>query len=277
MRSVSSDSLTGKILRSLTPERALHAFIASNLAFLAVDIALAHAANRFARREEWWPIAFSVGAALLLVPSVLRLERHPLLRRVELVVGAISVAVGVLGMILHLQSAFFETQTLATLVYSAPFAAPLAYVGLGLLLILARMERSETEIWEAWVLFFTLGGFVGNLALTLTDHAQNGFFSASEWLAVVGAAFGCSFLAVFLVRPASAPLERALRYVLAFEAALGALGFALHLWSDVGRPGSWFDRALYGAPLFAPLLFADLAALGAIALWSRARRVGARV
>jgi len=275
MRAGFSESLAGRVVRRLSPERVLHAFIASNLGFLAADIALAHAANRFARREEWWPIAFSVCAALLLVPSLLRPARHAILRRVELLVGAFSVAVGVLGMILHLQSAFFETQTLETLVYSAPFAAPLAYVGLGLLLIMARMERPETEIWEAWVLFFTLGGFIGNLALTLTDHAQNGFFSVSEWAAVVGAAFGCSFLVVFLLRPESRPLERALRYVLAFEATLGVLGFALHVRSNLGRPGSWFDRALYGAPLFAPLLFADLAALGAIALWSRARRAKA--
>jgi len=264
--------MAGRLLR-LSPERVLDAFIASNLAFLALDIALAHAANHFARREEWWPIVFSGCAALLLLPSLFRPE--PRWRRVELVVGALSVAVGVLGMILHLQSAFFETQTLATLVYSAPFAAPLAYVGLGLLLIMARMELPESEVWEAWVLLFTLGGFVGNLALTLTDHAQNGFFSVSEWAAVVGAAFGCSFLAVFLVRPESAVLERAVRYVLVLEATLGVLGFALHVRANLGRPGSWFDRALYGAPLFAPLLFADLAALGAIALWSKARRASA--
>jgi hypothetical protein len=275
MRAGFSDLLGGKRARWLSPERVLHGFIASNLAFLALDIALAHAANRFARREEWWPIAFSGCAAVLLVPSVLRPERPAVLRRIELLVGAVSVAVGVLGMILHLQSAFFETQTLATLVYSAPFAAPLAYVGLGLLVIMTRLELSETEIWEAWVLLFTLGGFVGNLALTLTDHAQNGFFSVSEWAAVVGAAFGCSFLAVLLMRPESRALERAVRYVLALEATLGVLGFALHVRSNLGRPGSWFDRALYGAPLFAPLLFTDLAVLGAIALWSRARRAGA--
>jgi len=106
----------------------------------------------------------------------------------------------------------------------------------------------------------------------LTDHAQNGFFSRSEWAGVVGAAFACSFLLLLLLRPDDAPLARAVRYVLALQALLGLLGFGLHLYANVARPGSWSDRALYGAPLFAPLLFVDLALLGAIALWARAQR-----
>lgn len=258
--------------RAVSPARALDAFIASNLAFLGLDIALAHAANGFARRAEWWPVAFSGCAALLLVPSVLAPHRAAVWHRIELFVGAVSIAIGVLGMILHLQSAFFEQQTLAALVYSAPFAAPLAYVGLGLLLILVRLEPAESDAWQAWVLLFTLGGCAGNFALTLADHAQNGFFSSSEWAGVAGAAFACSFLTLLLLRPDNAPLARATRYVLGFQALLGLLGFVLHLRSNLHRPGSWLDRGLYGAPLFAPLLFVDLAVLGGIALWSRARR-----
>ncbi len=42
-------------------------------------------------------------------------------------------------MIWHLRGDFFQEQTLKNLVYTAPFAAPLAYTGLGLLLILDRM------------------------------------------------------------------------------------------------------------------------------------------
>jgi len=63
---------------------------------------------------------------------------------------------------------------------SAPFAAPLAYAGLGLLVLLNRMVPAESPEWGWWIVFLALGGFAGNLALSLTDHAQNGFFNALE-------------------------------------------------------------------------------------------------
>ena len=276
MHEASKPGLIARSLRALTPERALDAFIASNLAFLGLDIALAHAANDFARREEWWPLVFSLCAALLLLPRVFWPARHVGWRGVELAVGAVSVAIGVLGMMLHLKSAFFEQQTLATLVYSAPFAAPLAYVGLGLLLIMTCMQAPGSDAWASWVLLFTLGGFVGNFALTLADHAQNGFFARSEWLGVGGSAYASSFLLLLLFTQANSALDRATHYVLWLQAALGAAGFVLHVMANLARPGSWLDRALYGAPLFAPLLFVDLALLGAIALWARALRTAER-
>lgn len=277
MRNPPADSRAKLDWRALSPERALDAFIAANLAFLGLDIALAHAANGFARGEEWWPLGVSISAALLLAPSVFKPERRAVWRGVELIVGAVSIATGVLGMILHLQSAFFEQQTLAMLVYSAPFAAPLAYVGLGLLLIMVRLEPARNEAVWGWVLLFSLGGFAGNFALTLADHAQNGFSSGSEWAGVIGAAFACSFLTVLLFRPDDALLARATAYILGLQALLGVIGFVLHVRSNLHRPGSWLDRALYGAPLFAPLLFVDLALLGGIALWCRARRASAIV
>jgi len=39
--------------------------LVANIAFLAVDISLAHAVNAFEHRAEWIPIFFSVAAAFL--------------------------------------------------------------------------------------------------------------------------------------------------------------------------------------------------------------------
>ena len=64
-------------------------------------------------------------------------------------VGWGSIVVGIAGALLHLDSAFFEEQTLKNLVYTAPFAAPLAYTGLGFLLLLDRMVDSRTPDWGA--------------------------------------------------------------------------------------------------------------------------------
>ena len=103
------------------------------------------------------------------------------------------------------------------------------------------------------------------------DHAQNGFFRGSGWIPVVAAAYGASFLALAIVRVDVRPFLRACLLVTAIEAAVGLLGFVLHLRAGVHGPGSALDRMLYGAPPFSPLLFTDLAALGAIGLWGRLR------
>src|SRR5208283_807538 len=104
-------------------------------------------------------------------------------------VGWSAVGIGLVGVILHLDSRFFEERTIQSLVYAAPFAAPLAYTGLGLLLILNRMVPADSAEWAYWVLLLALGGFAGNFVFSLTDHAQNGFFHATEWIPVISSAF----------------------------------------------------------------------------------------
>ena len=85
--------------------------------------------------------------------------------------------IGLTGVILHLDSQFFHARTLRSLTYAAPFAAPLAYTGLGLLLIVNRMVEPDDIEWAQWVLLLALGGFAGNFVFSLTDHAMNGFFN----------------------------------------------------------------------------------------------------
>jgi hypothetical protein len=60
--------------------------------------------------------------------------------------------------------------------------------------------------------------------------------------------------------------------VLALQVAVGILGFGLHVSADVGRRTLPFgERFVFGAPAFAPLLFADLALLAALGLWAMSR------
>ncbi len=245
-------------------------FAAANLGFLAVDVAIAHSANSFASRAEWVPVAFSVAAPLLLAAAFLRggLDpAAPMSRAAGFAVGGASVVVGVAGMLLHLKSQFFEDQSLRKLVYTAPFVAPLAYAGLGLLLVLDRMEAPDGKAWSRWVVLLALGGFVGNFGLSLADHAQDGFFDRREWIPVVAAALAVGFLLVAVARHEDRAFAKICLGVAGVEAAVGVLGSVFHLTADVSsRGGTLWTSLVYGAPPFAPMLFADLALLAAIGL-----------
>ncbi len=263
-------------------------FALSNIAFLAVDIAIAHAINAFAHPGEWVPIAVSPLASLLLVAGMLLGRRiRPVVREpggprpagrdraataLGLLAGWLCVITGVAGLVLHLESQFFERRTLASLVYTAPFIAPLAYTGLGLLVILNRSVPARRLAWAQWVTLLAMGGFAGNFVLSLADHAQNGFFQRTEWIGVFAAAFATSALLLAALRPGDRALARATAAILVAQLAVGTLGAGLHAVANLSRPGGTLaERFLFGAPALAPLLFCDLAVLGLLGLWAQSR------
>ena len=244
-------------------------FAFGNLTFLALDIYLAHSINQFAHPAEWIPIVFSATIPFLLIPGILqRRHRTGFNLRAGNVVGGLSVLVGVVGMALHLDSGFFQAQTLKALVYAAPFAGPLSYTGVGLLLILNRLESARSPAWSVWVVFLAMCGFLGNLALSLGDHAQNGFFEATEWIPVFASAYGFSFLFIAIWYQRDTAFLKACVGVMGVQILVGILGFGLHLMADVHGPAQKLtENVIHGAPIFAPLLFANLAILAMIGLW----------
>ena len=115
-------------------------------------------------------------------------------------------------------------------------------------------------------MFFALGGFLGVFVLALCDHAQNGFFHASEWWPVVVSALAAGFLATALTDRSGA-FARICLGMLGVQALVGLAGFYLHVAADVnGLSASLYENFVHGAPVFAPLLFVDLAVLAAIGL-----------
>ena len=251
---------------------AVEVFCLFNLGFLTLDVWLAHAANDFAVPAEWLPV-YASGAGTLALAIAKLTRRAAVDRVVGTVVGGGAVAVGIAGMLFHLDSGFFERVTLRDLTYTAPFAAPLAFGGVGLLLLLNRMVPARYEAWAWWLWLLALGGWLGTFALSLGDHAQNGFFEPLEWIPVVTAALAVGFLAAPLLAPARRGYLLVCAGLMVLQALVGALGFVLHLVADLERPGeALMNRIIHGAPVFAPLLFADLALLTGIAIWALATR-----
>ncbi len=243
-------------------------FVLLNFAGLIGDIALAHSTNHFRRTSEYVPLYFSIGATLTLVAIVpLRRRYAAVWRDVGYLLGWAGIGVGLVGVMLHLDSRFFFERTIESLTYAAPFAAPLAYTGLGLLLIANRMVDSQSPEWAYWILLLALGGFVGNFVFSLTDHAQNGFFHPIEWVPVVSSGLAIGFLLVpFVVRVGSG-YWRVVAIVLGLQAVVGLIGFGVHAAAILRQPGATLlERVLSGAPPMAPLLFPNLAVLALIAL-----------
>jgi hypothetical protein len=249
-------------------------FVLLNFAGLVLDIFLAHSENQFRRESEYVPLWFSAVAAITLAAVVpLRRKRPAVWRDVGHLVGWLSIAVGLAGVLLHLDSRFFEERTIRSLTYAAPFAAPLAYAGLGLLLLANRLVDPDAPEWPQWILLLALGGFVGNFVFSLTDHAQNAFFNRLEWVPVVSSAFAIGVLLVPLMTTVTAPYVRFCVLVLGVQALVGVLGFALHVRSDIRQPdATLFERILNGAPPMAPLLFPNLVVLALIALLAHRRK-----
>jgi hypothetical protein len=253
----------------MRPQIWVEAFATLNVGFLTFDIYLAHSVNQFRNQAEYIPLIFSATAPIfLIVALVARFRWLAVWKDLGYLVGWLSVLVGLTGVILHLQSHFFYEHTLRSLTYSAPFAAPLAYTGLGFLLIMNRMVDSETIEWAQWVLLLTLGGFIGNFIFSLADHAGNGFFNPLEWVPVVASAIAVGFLAVPLIMRVSRQYIDLCAALLLLEAGVGLWGFILHALGNLRGPSVHaFDNFIYGAPPMAPLLFPNLMVLGIIALW----------
>jgi hypothetical protein len=254
------------------PQLWIEMFVTVNLAILAADIYIAHSVNHFQKAAEYIPLYFSIGAPLVLgILIVLRWawHLHAPWRDVGYLVGWLSVVVGLAGVLYHLESRFFLDRTLKSLTYAAPFAAPLAYTGLGFLLLMNRMVAARSAEWSRWVIFLALGGFFGNFVLSLTDHASNGFFLRTEWIPVISSAFATGFLLIPLVLTVTRRFLDACSLVMLVQAFVGVLGFWFHLRANLIQPGySIFDKLVNGAPPMAPLLFPNLVGLALIGLWA---------
>ena len=258
------------ILRQIPLPLVIEIFVIVNIGFLAIDIFIAHSMNAFYYPTEWIPFYFSIVAPIFLIVEFIHNRRRgeQRMQQIGKVVGYCSIAVGILGALFHLNSSFFETQTIHSLVYAAPFAAPLAYTGLGFLLLLNRSVPVEKLEWGKWLIFLGLGGFAGNFILSLLDHAQNGFFFWTEWIPVISSAVAIGFLLVIFLGKVSQRFLDLTLGVMFVQVIVGSVGFYFHgMALTSGVDTSFFKNLVSTAPIFAPLLFANLAFLSAVGIW----------
>jgi hypothetical protein len=264
---------------------------AVNEVFLGVDIYLAHSISGTITAREWIPIIFGPSAGvLLLLAGVISLRRRTAASILATVVLLSSMGVGFLGAYFHLVRAILPTAPLgervsvALLVWAPPILGPLTFTLVGLLGISAawiedpldsgvlRLPgnlRLDLPYSKTRAFLFMVGlGTMATLVSSVLDHARTGFENPWLWVPTAAGTFG-SIVAVGL-----GAIERPRRAdILVFVGTMvllmlvGVTGAVLHILRNLTAEGGIVgERFLRGAPFLAPLLFANMGALGLIAL-----------
>jgi glucan phosphoethanolaminetransferase (alkaline phosphatase superfamily) len=276
----------------LTRDQLMLLMAAINTLFLAFDHYLAHSISGTIVPKEWIPIIFEpIAGLLLLLGGLIALRNRP----VATVIGSIallsSIGVGFLGAYYHFLRAVLlsapagEQVRLSFLIWAPPILGPifLAFVGMvgisavwieepsdsGMLLLLAgrriQMPYSKTRAY-----FFLIG--MGVLAATLSsvmDHARTHFQNPWLWLPTAAGVLG-TVVAVTMGAIEKRRRSDLFTYagVMLLLMLVGIIGAVLHVETNLSVGGSIVvERFIRGAPLMAPLLFANMGLLGLLVLF----------
>lgn len=265
--------------------------VAVNEIFLGIDIFLAHSISGTIVPNEWIPIIFGPTAGvLLLLIGLLAQRNRGIASRLASVLFMASIAVGLLGAYFHVRRGILPTGpagewvSVDLLVWAPPVLGPLTFALVGLLGLSAAWREQPPESGmlsiggrfrlalpyaKTRAYFFLVGlGALASLISMVFDHARTGFENPWLWVSAAVGIFGTA------VPAGLAALEnpRRVDYAIYLAALLGLIllgmtGLALHVRHDLIAEGKIvIERFIRGAPFLAPMLFADMGALGIIAL-----------
>ena len=260
---------------------------AFNEIILGLDTYLAHSITGQLKIGEWIPVIFGpVSGALLILAGLIALHRRTQANLIASGVFVASMVVGILGSYFHLHRALLpeapagQQITSALLVYGPPLLGPLTFVLIGILGISAawaevggdtgvvrlvggmmvRMPMSKTRAYFLMTALFILVTLISSVL----DHAQTAFKNPWLWLPTFTGIF-----AVFVTTAMGAYAKLNKNDLITYLAAMGLMGLVgmtgaiLHVVHNITGQGNLIgERFIHGAPLLAPLLFANMALLG---------------
>ena len=265
--------------------------MALNELLLGAETYSAHIISGTIRGGEWVPIIYGpLAAALLLLAGLLARRRRTLGVIVANVTFLSSAVVGFLGAYYHLHRALQpfaplgEQVSVPLLVWAPPILAPLTFALIGLLgisaswiedppdsgvLVIPGGRRIAFPFNKSRAFFLIVG--MGNLATLISsvlDHARSNFSNPWVWVPLTVGIFGTAVALTlgFIKTPRRADLTIYLVAML-LMILTGMIGLLLHIRFDLTTQGAIvFERMIRGAPVMAPMLFADMGTIGLIAL-----------
>jgi hypothetical protein len=263
---------------------------AVNELFLGVDTYLAHGANLTIRPDEWIPIVFGlVAGAFLLLAGLLALRWRSRANLLATGIFVASIVVGILGAYWHLERGLLPDAppghrvTIGLLVWAPPVLGPMIFALVGILGISAAWVEDPPDSGllrvcgthlqlpypKTQAYFYIVGmAALATVISCVLDQARLHFAAPWLWLPAIAGMFG-TVAAVTLGaidRPTRADL---LTYTgaMLLLIAIGVMGATLHVRANLTAQGTLVvERFLRGAPVLAPLLFANVGLLGLLVL-----------
>lgn len=264
---------------------------AINLIFIGLETYLAHVLNGTILWREWIPIIFGpVAGATLLVAGLIALRRRDVAIILANVVLLAAIIVGLLGAYFHVVRGSLPSGpvgdrfTLEMMVWAPPILAPMSFALVGILgisaawqedppdsgtLVFFRGRRLHLPYSKTRAYYFMVSmGILIALVSSVFDHARTGFNNPWLWVPTVAGVFGTVVAAMMgaLSRPSrSDVLVYAATMVLLI--LVGVAGAILHVNADLTEQTVFVpERFLRGAPVLAPMLFANMGLLGLLTL-----------
>lgn len=270
---------------------------AINEIFLGIDIYLAHLLSGTIVLREWIPIIFGpIAGILLLLAGWISSKNYRLASWIANPVFILSIIVGLLGAYFHFVRAILPTGpagskiTLHMLIWAPPVIGPLVFSLVGLLgisaiwredppssgrLILFQNKVIQLPYSKTRAFFFMVSlGTLATLISSVLDHARTNFQNPWLWVPVVAGVIGviAPLIMALIVEPKRGDL---IIYFLAMGLMIlvGLMGAGLHILDNLTSKSQFVaERFIRGAPILAPLLFANMGTLGLINIFGPAER-----
>ena len=275
----------------ITRDQAILLMLALNEFLLGLETYLAHSISGTIMPREWIPIIFGpVAGILLFLAGMLALRKRSLAAVIASLIFLASLVVGLLGAAFHLQRAILpfaplgEVVSVPLVVWAPPILGPLTFALVGLMglsavwqeqsadsgtLILLRGRTLRMPYAKTNAFFFMVSlGTLATVISSVLDHARTNFENPWLWLPTAIGIFATvvAFVLGALNTPRRSDL---LTYIVAMLllVLVGMLGVALHILRNLALENAVvIERFIRGAPFLAPMLFADMGALGLVVL-----------
>ncbi|MEP7368670.1 MAG: hypothetical protein ABI662_03370 [Dermatophilaceae bacterium] len=239
--------------------------MAMNFLLTGIDVLMAHSQNNVFRWEVI-PLVYVPFAVLAILAHIV-VRPNVLERRTFQSVMWLGVVVGAVGTLLHLTGNAISSPMSVhqLLVAGSPIAAPVAFAGIASFALASDRHRGSVRSSKLCVLVGL--GFFGAVLAAFLDHARIGYVPGYTLIPIASGTLG-TIACLYMARVRASRRETYIFLsVLGLNVLVGLLGFWFHLMGDLaGTQSVVWARILYRAPLFGPLLFCNLAMLGALSM-----------
>jgi hypothetical protein len=272
-------------------DQAFMLMAAFNELMLAAEIYLAHSISGTIVFNEWIPIIFGPIAGILLgLAGLISLRNRLLAIWIAVPTLLSSIGIGLLGAFFHLHRALQpfagagQQVNVSLVIWAPPLLAPLTFALVGLIGLSAIWKESPVDsgalaLTDSYGLqlpysktrgyFFLVSlGMLATLISSVLDHARTNFSNPWLWIPTAAGMLGTvvALFIGFIEKPTRSDIWIYISTMIAII-LVGILGVILHILTNLGINNAIVgERFIRGAPILAPMLFADIATLGLLVL-----------